>query len=38
MEKTDVSEERKQRLYQKSYCEAKKSQYDNEENSFLIVI
>ena len=35
-----MPEEKKQRLkeYQKSYHEAKKSQYDNEYISFLIVI
>ena len=36
----NISEERKQRLkeYQKTYCKAKKSVYNNEENDFLIVI
>ena len=35
-----MSEEKKRRLkeYQKNYCEAKNSQYNNEENNFLIVI
>ena len=35
-----MSEEKKQRLkeYQKKCCEAKKSQYNNEQNSFLIMI
>ena len=35
-----MSEERKQRLkeYQKNYHNAKKSQYNNEWNSFLIMI
>ena len=33
-----MSEEKKQKLeeYQKNYREAKKSQYDNEQNNFLI--
>ena len=32
-----MSEEKKQRLkdYQKNYCEAKKSQFNNEQNSFF---
>ena len=36
----NISEEKKQRLkeYQKNYCEARKSQYNGEQNSFLIVI
>ena len=36
----NMSEEEKQRLkeYQKNYREAKKSQYNNKSNSFLIVI
>ena len=36
----NMSEEKKKRLkeYQKSYRESKKSQYNNEQNSFLIVI
>ena len=36
----NMSEEKKQRLkeYQKNCREAKKSQYDNQQNSFLIVI
>ena len=36
----NISEEKKQRLkeYQKNYREAKKSQYNNEQNSFLILI
>ena len=35
-----MSEEKKKGLkeYQKNYCEAKKSQYNNEYNNFLIVI
>ena len=35
-----MSEEKKKRLkeYQKNYREAKKSQYNNKQNSFLIVI
>ena len=35
-----MSEEKKQRLkeYQKNYGEAKKSQYNNEWNTFLMVI
>ena len=35
-----MSEEKKQRLkeYQKNYCESKKSQYNKEQNSFLIMI
>ena len=35
-----MSEEKKKRLkeYQKNYREAKKSQYNNEYNSFLILI
>ena len=35
-----MSEEKKQILkeYQKNYCGAKKSQYNNKQNSFLIVI
>ena len=35
-----MSLEKKQRLkeYQKHYSEAKKSQYNNEQNSFLIMI
>ena len=35
-----MSEETKQRLkeQQKNYREARKSQYNNEQNSFLIVI
>ena len=35
----NMSEEKNQRLkyYQKNYCEAKKSQYNNEYNIFLIV-
>ena len=35
-----MSEEKKQRLkeYQKSYCETKKSQYNNKSNSFLIMV
>ena len=35
-----MSEEKKQRLkeYQKKFREAKKSQYKNKQNSFLIVI
>ena len=33
-----MPEEKKKRLnkYQKSYCEAKKCQYDNEQNNFNI--
>ena len=33
-----MSEEKKQKLkkYQKNYCGAKMSQYNNEQNSFLI--
>ena len=43
MEETDITicpKKKKQRLNedQKNYCEAKKSQYNNESNSFLIVI
>ena len=43
MEKTghcNISEEVKQRLkeYQKNYREAKKSQYNNEKNIFVIII
>ena len=36
----NMSEEKKQRLkeHQKNYCRAKISQYNNEQNSFLIVI
>ena len=36
----NMSEEKKQRLKecQKNYREAKKSQYNNEQNSFLILI
>ena len=36
----NMSEETKQRLkeQQKNYREARKSQYNNEQNSFLIVI
>ena len=36
----NMSEEKKQRLkeYQKNFREAKKSQYKNKQNSFLIVI
>ena len=36
----NMSEKKKQRLkeYQRNYREAKKSQYNNESNSFLIVI
>ena len=36
----NMSEEKKQRLkeYQKNYREAKTSSYNNEENSFLIMI
>ena len=35
-----MSEEKKQRLkeYQQNYCEAKKSQYNNEKNNILISI
>ena len=35
-----MSEEKKQRVkeYQKNYCEAKKSQHNNDQNSFLIMI
>ena len=35
-----MSEEKKQRLkeYQKNYRESKRSQYNNEQNSFLIMI
>ena len=35
-----MSEEKKQRLkeYQKNYREAKKSQYNNEKNIFVIII
>ena len=35
-----MSEEKTQRLkkYQKNYREAKKGQYNNKENSFLITI
>ena len=35
-----MSEEKKQGLkeYQKNYCEAKMSKYNNERNSFLIMI
>ena len=35
-----MSEEKKQKLkeYQNKYQEAKKSKYNNEENSFLIII
>ena len=34
----NMSEEKKQKLkkYQKNYCGAKMSQYNNEQNSFLI--
>ena len=42
MEKTDItmSEEKKPRLkeYQKQYRQAKKSQYNNKQNSFLVAI
>ena len=43
MEKTrypNMSDEKKQRLskYQKNYRQTKKSQYNNEQNSFLIMI
>ena len=36
----NIPEEKKQTLkeYQKNYCEAKKSQYNNELNIFLAVI
>ena len=36
----NMSEEKKQRLkeYQKNYRKAKSSQYNNDQNSFLIVI
>ena len=35
----NMSEEKKRlKEYQKNYCEAKKSQYNNKQNSFLIVI
>ena len=36
----NISEEKKQRVkkYQRNYREAEKSQYHNEQNSFLIVI
>ena len=35
-----MSEEKKQKLkeYQKKYREAKKSKYNNKQNSFLIMI
>ena len=35
-----MSEEKKEKLkeYQKRYREAKKSKYNNEQNSFLIMI
>ena len=35
-----MSAEKKKRLkeYQKNYCEAKKCQYNNKSNSFLIVL
>ena len=36
----NMSEEKKHKLkeHQKNYCGAKKSQYDNKKNSFLIEI
>ena len=35
-----MSEEKKQRLkeYQKNYCKAKKSQYNNEEIVFFLIL